>query len=108
MKIIKLMAVALLFSAGAYAQSSRSVGGPDHPGLHKGQYKQRSKEQRTAMKMERRAQYDNMTPAEREAYKQAHRQEREARMANMTPEQRARKVERHRTKKTYRKEEKSK
>ncbi len=60
------------------------------------------------MRMERKAKFDKMTPAEREAFKQTHRQQREARMANMTPEQRARVVERQRTKKTYRKDVKSK
>lgn len=83
--------LAVFVSVGAQAQSQ--------PDVHKAKMRP-TPEERTARKMERKAQLAAMTPAERQAFKQAHQAQRQARLNAMTPEQRAKKVERRQTKKT--------
>lgn len=60
-------------------------------------------QQRAARKAERKAKFAAMSPAERQAFRQAHRERREAKLAAMTPEQRERVLERHRQRKAHRK-----
>ena len=74
------VAVALMVSAGAFAQ--------DQPHVHK-MKADRSPEVMEARKMARKDSLAKMTPTERKAFKQANRQKREARLNAMTPEQRA-------------------
>ncbi|HEX9956725.1 MAG TPA: hypothetical protein VGA96_05710 [Fibrella sp.] len=107
MKTIKLLAVALLLSAGAYAQSPRSAGSADHPGLHKG-HRNMNPEQRAAMRAERKAKFDKMTPAERKAFRDAHIAQRQARLNALPAEKREKIVERQRTRKMHRRQEKVK
>lgn len=82
--------VALFLSVGAQAQSQ--------PDVHKARIRP-TPEERTARKMERKAEVANMTPAERKAFKQTQRDQHQARLNAMTPEQRAKKEERHRLRK---------
>jgi protein CpxP len=107
MKTIKLLAAALLLSAGAYAQSTNPVGSVDQPGLHKG-HGNMDPAQRAAMKAERKAKFDKMTPAEREAFRTAHRAQREAKLNALPAEKREKIVERQRMRKTQRKQVKVK
>lgn len=79
-KAIVTAAVALMLSAGAYAQSQTEV------------YKvkpKRSPEEQAARKLARKDQLAKMTPEERKAFKQAHRARKQARLNVMTPERRA-------------------
>lgn len=88
-KLCSAAVLALFLSVGAQAQTD----------VHKAKMRP-TPEERTARKMERKAQLAAMTPAERKAFKQAHQDQRQARLNAMTPEQRAKKVERRQTKKT--------
>ena len=104
MKTMKLLAVALLFSAGAYAQSQPTApASADHQG-----HRNMTPEQRATMKAERKAKFDKMTPDERKAFRETHRQQREAKLAAMPADKRAKIVERQRTRKVQRKQEKVK
>lgn len=62
-----------------------------------------TRQQRDARRAEHKAKLAAMSPAERQAFKQAHRERREAKLAAMTPEQRERVLERHRQRKEHRK-----
>lgn len=88
--------LALMLSAGAYAQSQ--------PKVHK-MKPHRSPEERTAHRQEMKAKLDKMTPAERKAFKQAHRDQRQARLNAMTPEQRTRVMQRREQRKALRQRE---
>lgn len=90
-KLCVAAVLALFVSVGAQAQSQ--------PDAHKAKIRP-TPEERTARKMERKAQLAAMTPAERKAFKQAHQDQRQARLNAMTPEQRAKKIERRQTRKT--------
>lgn len=82
--------LALFLSVGAQAQNQ--------PDVHKANIRP-TPEERTARKLERKAQMANMTPAERKAFKQTHHDQRQARLNAMTPERRAKIEERHRLRK---------
>ncbi|ARK11971.1 hypothetical protein [Fibrivirga algicola] len=108
MKTMKLLVAALLLSAGAYAQTQPTAPATaDHQGMHKG-HRNMTPEQRAAMKADRKAKFDKMTPAERKAFRETHRAQREAKLNAMPADKRAKIVERQRTRKTQRKEVKAK
>ena len=89
-KLCVAAVLALFLSVGAQAQSQ--------PDVHKAKMRP-TPEERTARKMERKAQLAAMSPAERKAFKQTHQDQRQARLNAMTPKQRAKKVERQQTRK---------
>ena len=111
MKSLKLLAVALLLSAGAYAQNPPlppTVVTPPAPGQH---LRDMTPEQRAALKAQRKAELEKMTPDERKAFRTEHRANREAKLNAMPADKRerveAKITERKRTRKTERKQEKS-
>ena len=98
MKTMNLIAVALLLSAGAYAQNSPlppTAVTPPAPG----QRRDLTPEQSAAVKAERKAKLDKMTPAERKAFRETHRAQREARLKKMPAEKRERITQRRQAKK---------
>ena len=112
MKTLKLLAVALLLSAGAYAQNPPlppTAVTPPAPGQHR---RDMTPEQRAAMKAQRKAELEKMTPDERKALRTEHHARREAKLNVMPAEKRERVMtkiaERKRTRKMERKQEKSK
>lgn len=104
MKTIKLVAIALLFSAGAYAQSAPSTPATADHRSHRNM----TPEQRATMKAERKAKFDKMTPDERKAFRENHRAQRQAKLDAMPADKRAKIVERQRTRKIQRKQERVK
>ncbi|MBO0951282.1 DUF3106 domain-containing protein [Fibrella forsythiae] len=108
MKTMKLLVAALLLSAGAYAQSQPTPPAtPDMAGRHRG-HGSMTPEQRAAMKAERKARFDKMTPDERKAFRETHRAQRQAKLDALPADKRAKVVERQRTRKIQRKQEKVK
>ncbi|MEZ0483929.1 hypothetical protein [Fibrella aquatica] len=101
MKTMKLLAVALLLSAGAYAQTKPAARATI---THKGTHRTLTTEQRATMKAERKAKFEKMTPAERKAFKTAHRAKRQAKLDAMPADKRAKIVERQRNRKVERKQ----
>lgn len=90
MKPYVVASLLLFLSVGVYAQGQSDV--------HKAKIRL-TPEERTARKLDRKAQVGNMTPAERKAFKQAHQSQRQARLNAMTPEQRAKAEQRRRLRK---------
>ncbi|MEZ0541190.1 hypothetical protein [Fibrella arboris] len=108
MKTIKLVAVALLLSGCAYAQTQPgSPTSANSPGLHQ-RHRDMTPEQRAALKADRKAKFDKMTPDERKAFREAHRAQRQAKLNALPADQRAKIVEKHRTRHMQRKQEKVK
>ena len=103
MKTMKLLAVALLLSAGAYAQTPPA----NHPAGPHPDHRNMTPEQRAARKAERKAAFAKMTPAEQKAFRENHRAQREARLNALPADKRERIVERKRVRKTQRKVEKT-
>lgn len=105
---MKLVAVALLLSAGAYAQTPPTPPtSANQAGMHQGHGKM-TPEQRAAKKAERKAKFDKMTPDQRKAFRDTHRAQRQAKLDALPADKRARIVERQRTRKIQRKQEKVK
>lgn len=104
MKTMKLLIAALLLSAGAYAQSQpATTATADRVSNHQG-HGAITPEQRAAMKAERKAKFDKMTPDERKAFRETHRAQRQAKLNAMPADKRAKIVERQRTRKMQHKE----
>lgn len=70
-----------LFTAGSTLAQTPTISKPAHP--------KRTPEQRQVRKTERLTKLAQMTPTERQAFKQAHRQQRQARLQAMSPDKRA-------------------
>lgn len=106
MKTIKLLAVALLLSAGAYAQNSPLPPTTVTPPAAGQRPRDMTPEQRAALKAQHKAKMDAMTPDERKAFRKEHQEKREARLSSMTAEQRERLVERKKKMRKMKKVEK--